>query len=162
MQKGYKKVILVSSFPRSLTKLATSIPICWLWLVREFSSTPFCKLCQSIICFTATSLFVFWRRLRNLVDIYFGAAGVDRKGIHWFAWDQCCISTAKGGLEFWKLKVFRKALLAKHLTRSWMSADTLWVWFVAAKYQVSNDWKSWNSTSLKSASPLFKLIWQHG
>jgi hypothetical protein len=54
--------------------------------------------------------------------------------VHWVAWDKLLAPKGNGGMGFWDMKLFNKALLARQTWRLVQFPDTLYAQLLKAKY----------------------------
>ena len=104
-------------------------------------------------------------------NFWWGQQGNDRK-IHWISWSKMGIPKSRGGMGFWDLACFNKALLAKQIWRMWKNPMSLVARIMKAKYHPNcsiieaargrNPFFAWRS--IQSSSDLIQegLIWRVG
>ncbi|KAL0320349.1 UNVERIFIED_CONTAM: putative mitochondrial protein [Sesamum radiatum] len=110
------------------------------WHVKSLSQAGKAVLIQSVVqaipsyamsCFRLQITLI--REFQSLAENFFWHDG-DCCKVHWLAWNQICHSKLDGGLDFWNLKAFNLALLAKQLWQLPPRLDSLVCKVLKAKY----------------------------
>ena len=108
----------------------------------------------------------------SLMLRFFWGRKEKEKGIHWMNWEKLGLSKNSGGLGFWELACFNKALLAKQIWRMWKTLESLIAKIIKAKYHPEcsileaplGGKPSFAWRSIQSSSELVRdgLIWRVG
>jgi ribonuclease HI len=79
------------------------------------------------------------KQLRSCIAKYWWSSSLDRRSLHWVAWDVLVSPKIKGGMGFRDLELFNLALLGKHGWRLMMNPDTLCARVLKGRYYPDSD-----------------------
>ena len=108
----------------------------------------------SMSCFLLTKKVC--KSLTSCMAKYWWGSSVDRRSLHWIAWEKLATPKIKGGMGFWDLRQFNLALLGKHGWRFLTKPDALYTRVMKGRYFPDCDFMQ--APTPKSASATWQAI----
>lgn len=108
----------------------------------------------SMSCFLLTKKVC--KGLTSSMAKFWWGSSIDRKSLHWIAWDKLATPKCKGGMGFRDLRMFNLALLGKHGWRFMMNPNSLCAKVMKGRYFPNSDFL--HASVPKSSSATWRAI----